>query len=106
MLLSNNNITFAGVESLQTQWAWYASEQPRDPTSEHLPVAQHAPRGWERASSISSSFHNLHSRILGVKLEITQAPAEWALPVKTDRQFSPIFQARVRFAIQVSKIQT
>jgi hypothetical protein len=67
-------------------------------------IAELCPDGWQRlrerksehARQTSASAHVPPSELRRVNLRITQAPAEFTMPVKQDRQFTPSFKAEAR----------
>jgi hypothetical protein len=84
----------SGVENLQEQRVWYSRTSRCSP--EGLPVAQPSPVGWQSLEAMTGSDSAELAELKSLQLVITRAPAEWTLPTKTDRQFTPTFEVEVR----------
>jgi hypothetical protein len=84
-----------GVEDLQQQFVWYACGH-----EEHATAALN---GWrlqdsdaEKARQMSAGRHEEANVLHEVTLAIVTAPAEFGVPMKQDRQFTPSFKVQVR----------
>jgi hypothetical protein len=88
------------VESLQEQRVWYSRTSHCSP--EGLPVSQPSPVGWQWLEAMTGSDSAELAKLKSLQLVITRAPAEWTLPTKTDRQFTPTFEVEVRAQLAIS----
>lgn len=70
-------------------------------------TAEPCPKGWDRSAHDPRSLEppadaatgaQAAPQLQSLQLAITQAPAEFTLPVKQDRQFMPPFRVEVRCA--------
>lgn len=84
---------FAGVKDLQHQFVWYAAHNTEHATA--------APDGWTLAESDPSKLSAGQAADANVphevSLAIVTAPAEFGVPMKQDRQFTPSFKVQVPF---------